>query len=107
MGFRKFGFLAACLAGPGSAYVNGNRAAPARETSQAELVEKSTNGISPVPTSRPELAEVELFKRQVDYTLPFDYCGWYDDYKCMFLVFADSTVVSSLTYSQLLRIPVA
>lgn len=80
---RKFGLLAAFVALPVSALDRINyRAAPARETDHAELVDKSSNGVSPVPTSRPELAEMELFKR--DYTLPSDFCGWYADYKCMF-----------------------
>jgi hypothetical protein len=81
MDFWKLGLLAASLALPGSALNNGIREVPARATNEAELTEKSNNGISPVPTSRPELAEMELFKRT--YTLPSDYCGWYADYKCM------------------------
>lgn len=80
MDIRKLGLLTAWLALPISALNHGIRMAPARQTSEAELAEKSVNGISPVPTSRPELAEMELFKR--DYSLPSDYCGWYADYKC-------------------------
>lgn len=82
MDFRKFGLLAACLALPVSALDNGSRGAPARETSQAELVDKSSTGVSPVPTSRPELVQMELFRRDSSYSLPSDYCGWYADYKC-------------------------
>jgi hypothetical protein len=80
MDLRHIGLLAACLALPVSA-ANVNRvAAPARETNQAELLDKSANGISPVPTFRPEpeLVEMELFKR----TLASNYCGWYADYTC-------------------------
>ena len=81
MNFGKLGLLAAWLAMPIVAVKIDHSAAPARQTNEAELEEKSNNGVSPVPTSRPELAEIELFKR--DYTLPSDYCGWYGDYKCM------------------------
>lgn len=82
MDLRKLGVLAACLTLPVSALNRGlaPRWAPARETDRAELVEKTATGISPVPTSSPELAAMELFKR--DYSLPSDYCGWYADYKC-------------------------
>lgn len=73
--------MAACWALRAVALANGDGGAPALETSVVELAEKSHNGISPVPTSRPELAEIELFKRA--YTMPSDYCGWYSDYKCM------------------------
>ncbi|OIW25750.1 hypothetical protein CONLIGDRAFT_503568 [Coniochaeta ligniaria NRRL 30616] len=53
-------------------------AAPARQTDGAELLEKSANGISPVPTSlsKSDLAEMELFRRY-DYVLPSSICGWH------------------------------
>lgn len=84
MDMRTLGILAACLALPASAINRGRapRWAPARETGRAELVEKSATGVSPVPTSRPELAAVDLFRRADDYSLPDDYCGWYNDFKC-------------------------
>ncbi len=81
MDIRKLGLVAACLALPVSALNHGIRAAPARATSEAELAEKSINGISPAPTARPEIAEMELFRR-ADYSLPPGYCGWYGDYNC-------------------------
>jgi len=82
MDFRKLGLLVAWMAlSVGAVKTDHRGPAPARQTNEAELEEKSHNGVSPVPTSRPELAEIELFKR--DYTLPSDYCGWYGDYKCM------------------------
>lgn len=85
MDLRKLGVLAGCLALPVSALNPGLASGwtPAKETDKAELVEKSSTGVSPVPTSSPELVAMELFKR-ADYSLPDDYCGWYADYKCEF-----------------------
>lgn len=94
MDIRKFGLLAAWVALPISALNHGIREAQARATSEAELAEKSINGISPAPTSRPELAEMELFRR--DYSLPPNYCGWYGDYNCMLvLLHSINSAVSS------------
>lgn len=81
--FRKVGLLTCCLSLPVSAAMIAYRdraTAPARQTNQAELADKSANGISPVPTSpsHSELVEMELLKRV--YILPSNNCGWYADY---------------------------
>ena len=88
MAIRKLAAIAtACLVLPASATalrpgsVVRQGWAPARETSTAEQIDKSSTGVSPIPTSHPEFAAVDLFQR-ADYSLPSDYCGWYDEFKC-------------------------
>jgi hypothetical protein len=54
---------------------------PPRETTKVQEQIMGQDGVSPAPTSPPELAPMELFRRQ-DYLLPDDYCGWFDDVKC-------------------------
>src|SRR4051812_14174477 len=51
-----------------------------RETTKAEELEKTSGGVSPVPTSRPEWGAMELLRR--DDPLPPDNCGWFADFKC-------------------------
>jgi hypothetical protein len=60
-------------------------AAPARETDSAELIRKSANGRSPVPTtpSSAEIVEMELLRRV--YILPSDVCGWFVDFTCEYI----------------------
>lgn len=80
MEMRMLGLLAAYMVLTASA-ANVNRAlVPARATSKAELLNKCADGVSPVPTTRPkpELVEMELFKR----TLETNNCGWYADFTC-------------------------
>jgi hypothetical protein len=78
---RALGLLAVYTVVPVSAGIVNRAVIPPRATDQAELMEKSANGISPVPTAepQPELVAIELFKR----TLGPDTCGWYGGYKCM------------------------
>lgn len=78
---RTLGLLAVYTVTPACAAIVNRAAASARATDHAELLEKSANGISPVPTAepKPDLVAMELFKR----TLGSDTCGWYGDYKCM------------------------
>jgi hypothetical protein len=58
-------------------------AAPARATDPAELMQKSANGISPVPTSpsRAEIVEMELLRV---YIMPSDVCGWAVGVSCKY-----------------------
>jgi len=58
---------------------------PPHETPEPQEQAPSLDGVSPAPTSPPELAPMELFRRQDPYILPSDYCGWYDEYKSMSL----------------------
>jgi hypothetical protein len=97
MNLKTSSLLTAWLALPVLGLNHGIKEYPARATSAAELAEKSVNGVSPVPTSRPELAGIELFKR-ADYTLPSGFCGWYGDYSCMILPL--SVPVDSLLTSE-------
>jgi len=76
-------FLSAAMVLPAMAYARGvNQAARLlpRETTKAEELDKASTGISPAPTSGPELAAVELLRRAPSM-LP-DTCGWYADWSC-------------------------
>lgn len=96
--FSQIPLYAVCLAQVASAAFlhQGDESiwTPPKQTNEAELADKSSDAVSPVPTTRPEeyLAQMDLFRRQTqslpDFTKSDNTCGYYvgfstNSYTCL------------------------